>query len=59
MLMTATFVVGVLLAFGLWAESERLLMGFAYVDRGAFPTSWVLAIEYGVLITISIERRTG
>jgi hypothetical protein len=51
-LMVATFIVSVLLAFGLWAESERVLMGFGNVAAGAFPTSWVLAIEYGVLITM-------
>ena len=51
-LMAATLVVGVLLAFGRWAGEYRTQMGLSYVAWGAFPVSWVLVIEYGVLITM-------
>jgi hypothetical protein len=50
--MAATLVVGVLLAFGRWAGHERMFMGFVYVAPGAVPASWVLAIEYGLLISM-------
>lgn len=51
-LMTATLVVGVLLAFGRWAGEYRTQMGLSYIAWGQFPVSWVLAIEFGVLITM-------
>ena len=51
-LMTATLVVGVLLAFGRWAGEERINMGLGQVATDALPTWWVLAIEYGVLVAM-------
>ncbi len=51
-LMATTLVVGVLLGFGRWAEGEQRLMGFGDVVWGSFPASWLLVIEYGVLVTM-------
>jgi hypothetical protein len=51
-LMVATLVIGLLLAFGRWAGEYRAQMEFSYAAWGAVPTWWVLAIEYGVLLTM-------
>ena len=48
--MTATLILGVLLAFGRWASDDPTLMGFGSVAWRAFPAGWVLAIEYGVIV---------
>ena len=47
--MATTLVIGVLLAFGRWADANQLHMGLTYIVQGAFPPSWILVIEYGVL----------
>jgi hypothetical protein len=49
-LMTATLVVGLLLAFGRWASDVRTPIGFGHVERGSLPAGWVLAIEYGMVV---------
>jgi hypothetical protein len=51
-LMVATLVVGLLLAFGRWAGLYRTQMEFSYAAWGAVPAWWVLAIDYGVLLTM-------
>ena len=49
-LMAATFVIGLLLAFGRWASDDHTPIGFGHVVKGSLPAGWVLAIEYGVLV---------
>jgi hypothetical protein len=48
--MVATLILGLLLAFGRWANEERDLMRFGGVAWQAFPAGWVLAIEYGAIV---------
>jgi hypothetical protein len=50
--MAATLIFGVLLAFGRWASDDPTLMGFGNVAWRAFPAGWVLAIEYGVIVSM-------
>ncbi len=51
-LMTATLVIGLLLAFGRWAGAYRAQMDFSNAAWGALPAWWVLAIDYGFLLTM-------
>ena len=50
--MAATLILGVLLAFGRWASDDPTLMGFGPVAWNAFPAGWILAIEYGVIVSM-------
>jgi hypothetical protein len=46
--MALTLVVGLLLGFGRWASEQPTTFGHA--ARGALPVSWVLTIEYGLVV---------
>ena len=50
--MAVTLIVGLLLVFGRWAADDRIPMPFGRVAWHAFPAGWVLAIEYGVLVSM-------
>ena len=50
--MAATFILGLLLAFGRWASDDPTLMGFTPVAWNAFPVGWILAIEYGLIVSM-------